>query len=256
MTREMKEFIKALTTNGALPMRILGEMIPKMKLTDISVPKLCQVQRVSGYYKKKILMKTALVSRMAETARVLRYQDDLDESTPFTFATPVDTYGIPWVGNGSEERPFLIGVTTKRLMRVLGKAAEYPLHIDGTHKVNQQGYPMIVIGISDAARSIHVAAVFISSYQCQEQYGAIFASLFDMYKRVTGVQLVVKHVAGDGDDAQYNAFEAVVQDQLPACHASHVFLPCDAEGEATGCQDERCRTQAGLQACVSDPLRA
>jgi hypothetical protein len=61
MTLEMKRFTKTNASNGAKPLRILAEMIEKLKLNEISVPSLGQVQRIAYYHKKKTLMETALV---------------------------------------------------------------------------------------------------------------------------------------------------------------------------------------------------
>jgi hypothetical protein len=114
MTLQMKRFTKNLVTNGARPMAILSEMVDQLQLTPETVPPLAQVQRTAYHHKRVLLMATALVSQMRKTVRVLGYRDDLDETTPFTFACPVDDFGIPEIGNGSEDRPFLIGVTTNR----------------------------------------------------------------------------------------------------------------------------------------------
>lgn len=159
---------------------------------------------------------------MEETTRSLWYRVELDESTPFMFACATDPYEIPFIGNGSDDRPFLIGVTTKRLIRGLVRAAEFPFHIDGTYKVNQQAYPMVVCGVSDASRSIHIAAVFISSQMRQEQFATISTSIFNIYQLVTGEALQIKHVAGDADDAQFNGFDEIVTRNCP----SATYLMC------------------------------
>jgi hypothetical protein len=164
MTLQMKRFTKNLATNGARPIAILSEMVDQLQLTPDTVPPLAQVQRTAYHHKRVLLMATALVSQMRGTVRNLWYREDLDETTPFTFACPVDDFGIAEIGNGSEDRPFLIGVTTKRQVRNLYRATDFPFHIDATYKVNQSGYPMVVCGTSDASRSMHVAAVFLTSH--------------------------------------------------------------------------------------------
>ncbi|RLN94954.1 hypothetical protein BBJ28_00025446 [Nothophytophthora sp. Chile5] len=222
MTLQLKRFTKNLAANGAKPMAIMSDMIDQFNLTEETVPSLGQVQRTAYHHKKVLLMATAFVSQMRETVRVHWFREDLDETTPFTFACPMDDFGIPVIGNGSEAKPFMIGVTTKRQVRGLYRAAEFPFHIDATYKLNQSGYPMVVCGISDASRSMHVSAVFLTSHLRQDQYASIFSSIFAVYKLITGGPLKLRYVMGDADDAQYNGFEEAV---IPNC-PSATYLMC------------------------------
>jgi hypothetical protein len=103
---QMKRFTKNLAMNGARPMAIISEMVDQLQLTPETVPPLAQVQ--AYHHKRVLLMATALVSQMRETVRILWFREDLDESTPFTFDCPVDGFGIPEIGNDSEDRLFLL----------------------------------------------------------------------------------------------------------------------------------------------------
>lgn len=109
-------------------------------------------------------MATAPVSQMRETIRILWYQDDIDEATPFTFACAIDDFGIPVIGNGSKAKPFLIGITTKRKVRGRYRATAFLFHIDATYQHNQSGYPMVVCDTFDANRLMHVTAGYLTSH--------------------------------------------------------------------------------------------
>lgn len=66
------------------------------------------------------------------------------------------------MGIGSDTKPFLVGVTTKWLLRRLDRDPDdFVFHMDATFKLNQVGYPVFVCGISDASRSFHLVAIFI-----------------------------------------------------------------------------------------------
>ncbi|OWZ03002.1 hypothetical protein PHMEG_00025340 [Phytophthora megakarya] len=114
--------------------------------------------------------------------------------------------GRPEVGNGSDENPVLVGLTTKCLLRnATCDPTSFVFHIDGTFKLNQVGYPVIFCGVSDRARSFHLVAMFISSQQLRALYVGALAALRNIYTAVTSQQLIVKYVMADAEAAQLNA---------------------------------------------------
>ncbi|KAG6615452.1 Intraflagellar Transport Protein 52 [Phytophthora cinnamomi] len=82
----------------------------------------------------------------------------------FTFAWRMDDLSKPIVGNGSDMKPFLVGISTKALMSRLTVPPEsFIHHLDGTYKTNQCDYPILVVGVSDRSRRFHLAALFVMS---------------------------------------------------------------------------------------------
>lgn len=72
--------------------------------------------------------------------------------------------GKPEVGNGTDRSPFIVGISSKMLLRHADRdPATFVLHVDATYKLSQVGYPVVVVGISDKARQFHLLAVFIVS---------------------------------------------------------------------------------------------
>ncbi|KAE8979596.1 hypothetical protein PR001_g24508 [Phytophthora rubi] len=133
-----------------------------------------------------------------------------NDTTPFTFSWTRDEYGNMFVGNGSDEKPFVVGTTTKRLLfRMDRPSNSFIHHLDATFKLNQVDYPVVVCGISDRCRSFHLVALFISSQRTECQYVECLKALRNVYARVTGKSLVVSTVMGDADKAQFNAFTIV-----------------------------------------------
>uniref|UniRef100_H3GZH5 MULE transposase domain-containing protein n=1 Tax=Phytophthora ramorum TaxID=164328 RepID=H3GZH5_PHYRM len=73
----------------------------------------------------------------------------------FTFGWDLDREGKPTVGNGSNERPLVIGFTTTALIQRLTVPPEsFILHVDATYKMNFREYPVLVVELSDRAVSI------------------------------------------------------------------------------------------------------
>ncbi|KAG2931778.1 hypothetical protein PC114_g2060 [Phytophthora cactorum] len=78
------------------------------------------------------------------------------------------------------------------------------LHVDATYKLNQRGYPVVVIGISDRARVFHLVALFIVSLETQPVFEAVFMSLRRLFYYITNQDLVIRNAMGDADQAHYN----------------------------------------------------
>lgn len=57
--------------------------------------------------------------------------------------------GLPAVGIGSDTKPSIVGVTSRRfLMQANREPSSLLLHVDVTFKLIKVGYPVIVVGVS------------------------------------------------------------------------------------------------------------
>uniref|UniRef100_H3GH81 MULE transposase domain-containing protein n=1 Tax=Phytophthora ramorum TaxID=164328 RepID=H3GH81_PHYRM len=116
----------------------------------------------------------------------------------------------PVVGNGSEAKPFVVGISTKKLLRQADRdPSSFVLHIDATYKLTQVGYPVVVVGVSDRARRFHLLAIFIVSQQKEPQFTEVLSLLAQIFLTVTGKPLRVRWAMGDADAAQWNALQDV-----------------------------------------------
>ncbi|OWZ11619.1 hypothetical protein PHMEG_00015330 [Phytophthora megakarya] len=138
------------------------------------------------------------------------FSGEEDETAAFSLCFHQDADGKPIVGNGSDTNPFVVGVSTKKLLRQADRdPATFILHLDATYKLTQAGYPVIVVGLSDRARHFHPLAIFIVSQQKQPQYTEVLQLLQRAFVAVTNKPLRVQYVMGDADIAQWNALHDV-----------------------------------------------
>ncbi|GMF41346.1 unnamed protein product [Phytophthora fragariaefolia] len=79
--------------------------------------------------------------------------------------------------------------------------------MDGTFKLNQVAYPVIVCGISDRARSFHLVAIVITSQRLEELYVKALSSLRRMFTAVTNKQLQLQYVMADAEAGQLNTIK-------------------------------------------------
>ncbi|GMF42802.1 unnamed protein product [Phytophthora fragariaefolia] len=92
----------------------------------------------------------------------------------------MDNADLPIVGNGSDQKPFLVGITTKALMlRLMVPPESFILHLDGTSKPIQLDYPVLVVGMSD--HRFHLVALFVMSQETPSMFQAALLALRRLY---------------------------------------------------------------------------
>ncbi|KAG3103550.1 hypothetical protein PI124_g14128 [Phytophthora idaei] len=186
------------------------------------MPTLRQVQWFISHYTKKTLHRNDDHDEILDQIDQLAYGPQVSDTSPFSFGWGRDVRGKPDVGNGSDEKPFLVGLTTKRL---LFNAARDPrtfvFHMDATFKLNQVVYPVSVCGVSDRCRSFHLVALFITSQRLEGLYVKALSSLRKVFTAVTGQQLLVKYVMADAQAAQQNAVS-----QVFGVDSGYAYLMC------------------------------
>jgi hypothetical protein len=174
-------------------MKTFAEPLVKMRMKPNKVyqsildqsPQLSQVQSFVGTFKRTALKETDLVDDMVDLVKLTRYTPDMLDEEVFTFGYAETGDGSPIIGEGSDENPTLIGISTPFMMMQLRYAKDFVLHVDTTYKLNQSGYPVFVVGVSDQARSFHPVALFVTSQQTGDLIGSALSSIFEMLKRVT-----------------------------------------------------------------------
>ncbi|KAJ8548694.1 hypothetical protein ON010_g10975 [Phytophthora cinnamomi] len=76
-----------------------------------------------------------------------RYGENLDDSTPFTFGYKVNDEGDPLLGDGTDEDPFVLALSTKDMLRQLDQDAHtFLFHMDATFKVNSVEFSLFSCG--------------------------------------------------------------------------------------------------------------
>eukprot|EP00644_Phytophthora_capsici_P003059 jgi/Phyca11/102906/e_gw1.7.573.1 len=189
LTTAQKTYCREKADDHIRPLRIRHGMSRKFSTPLEDLPALSVVQNFVNHYSRT-------------------YLDNHDRT--FTFCWEADAQGLPKVGDGSDERPFIVGMPTKGLiMQLLMPPDAFILHVDATYKMNHRGYPVIVVGVSDRARVFHLVALFVVSQETQEVFEAVLLSLQRVFYFITRKNLVVRYAMADDDQAQYNALNTV-----------------------------------------------
>jgi MULE transposase domain len=209
LTLVQKRFVRMKAAEHVRPSRILIELSQDPTESVDTMPTLAQVQRASYHYRNSAMMEAPTTEQVNALISQRRYFPDVDSSTGFVFGYKKNYEGNPDIGNGSDENPFLLGITSKSLLAKLQMCNEHTLHVDATFKLNVYGYPVIVVGVSDRNRTFHVISFFITSQLKAVNYEESLGSLFDLYDSLIGRPLEICRVMSDADDALFNAFDVL-----------------------------------------------
>ncbi|KAG3157676.1 hypothetical protein PC128_g21629 [Phytophthora cactorum] len=171
-----------MATQGQKPARIRMGMARRSGLSEAEMPTLRQVQWFISHYTKKTLHRNDDHDEILDQIDQLAHGPQVSDTSPFFWGWEHDLGGKPNVGNGSDEKPFLVGLTTKRLLLNAARdPGTFVFHMDTTFKLNQVVYP--------------VSGLYVKA----------LSSLRKVFTAVTGQQLLVKYVMADAEAAQQNA---------------------------------------------------
>ncbi|KAE9073902.1 hypothetical protein PF010_g24891 [Phytophthora fragariae] len=151
------------------------------------LPSLSTVQNFVQHYSRTHLTCNDRVDDLRKWIHGRAFTGREDLAQPFTYAWDLDADGKPVVGNGSEERPFVVGLTTKTLMlRLMRPPESFVLHVDATYKLIYRWYPVFVVGISDRSRGFHLVSMFIISGETQDVIQPMLMALRRLYSVISG----------------------------------------------------------------------
>ncbi len=114
------------------------------------------------------------------------------------------------MGDGGDATPFCVSMTSKAMLNVLLKANScvFPvvLHMDSSFKLNDNEFPLVVIGITDGAQQLHVLSVSIVSHRTHGMYMKVLHGLKDLVPRgLPQVTLEPAYVMTDAEVAERKA---------------------------------------------------
>lgn len=162
------------------------------------------MQNVVCYFRRTKLGGSDTTAVTTAAVRSLAFTGGEEEHEPFSFGWDQYSDGNLVVGNGSDKNPFIVGFSRARLRQAARDPKTRVFHVDATYKSNQVGYPVLGVGLTDAARTFHLLALFVTSQQQEAHYTKAMAALRLVYQKVLGESLRVAFVMGDADRAQYN----------------------------------------------------
>lgn len=155
---------------------------------------------------------------------LLKFKPELDELDPF-LVYPDIVNGKIIVGLGEDDDPLLFTMTSKRLLSTLRitignclyAGETLMLHVDATHKVTLNGYPLIIVGLSDKNGHFHLISISVSSHQNEDAYAKCLRDIKRLALELFGFDLNPNFIMADGDKAISNACLQVFSKRTLMC---------------------------------------
>ena len=92
------------------------------------------------------------------------------------------------LGDGSDQHPFILSMSSKALLSVLLTASSCLLpsvfHMDSTFKCNENEFPVTLLGVSDVQRQFHLLSISIVSHRTQAVYRHLINSLQELVSKL------------------------------------------------------------------------
>lgn len=163
---KLKKFILEQYKLGNPPATIIFKL---REMKEIQQPTKQQVTHIINYYKEKLPSPAVTISEMEKFVNEHVDMPDSDDE-PFVISFE---FSQPRTNEG--EKFFRLFYSTKRLLKHAVKSKT--VHADGTYKIMVQGYPVLVVGISDADKHFHLCGIGITSSESTADYTFLFNSL-------------------------------------------------------------------------------
>jgi hypothetical protein len=162
-------------------------------------------------------------------ARVLEYLDAL----PFSTADPSVVYSFRKDNRNRklvEDENLVIGFTNLNSLRNLERAVEngreMMLHVDATYNLNNCGFPLVVVGVSDAMGHLHVVAMFLVRNETADSYKLIFFLLQREVRNNLNMELEPHFVMSDAAKSIAKAVGKKFPESLHMLCYFHVKQAC------------------------------
>lgn len=182
----MKNFILEQYKLGNPPATIIFKLREKKNITQ---PSKEQVNHIINYYKEKLPKSDVSIAEMTEFFTKHSAVPDEDDD-PFVVNFSCSSPRTP-----DEQKFFRIFYSTKRLLKHVLQSKT--IHADGTYKILVQGFPVLVVGISDQDNHFHLGGIAITSSEASDDFKFLFDSLQHGVTSAAGVDLKPDNLVAD-----------------------------------------------------------
>ncbi|POM61727.1 LOW QUALITY PROTEIN: hypothetical protein PHPALM_29223 [Phytophthora palmivora] len=182
ITPKQRGFTKALVL---MPLHIRQGVNGKFGLQPDVLPSLRAVQNIVHHFRHTRLGGNDKCKIIADVIIAAACSGREDKHDAVTFTKVHDGSSYPELGIGSDSRLFLVGMMTESLLRnAVREPGSFVLYRNVPCNLNSISYPVLVCGITDAYRAVHLVALFIASQLHHDHIAASLVALRRIYARV------------------------------------------------------------------------
>ncbi len=131
------------------------------------------------------------------------------------------------LGDSSDAQPFCVSMTSKAMLNILHKVKDWVLpvvlHMDCTFKLNDNEFPLVIIGVTDAAQQLQVLSVSNDSHCTYAMYLKVGQGLKDLVPRLLPqVAFMPAYVMTDAEVSDRKALLTVFPQAQPLMCYFHI----------------------------------
>ncbi len=199
LPKDATDRIKSLYSSGLTkPSLILAQL----RKEGINSKKRAQLSNFLKNFKDKTIGKTTV--SLGELENWCKdhslVPDDVDEAYVIGYRIHVDE-----ADNSKNEFHFVL--STKRLLDMT-KQTKHVMS-DATHKLNYEGFPVLVAGVVDQDRKFHPSGFSVSAFERDHDYAFIFSSIKSQILKLFETEYAPNTLIADCAQAITNGFEQV-----------------------------------------------
>jgi hypothetical protein len=136
------------------------------------------------------------------------------------------------VGDGSDAHRFCISMSSRAMLNTISKlhswVRPWVLHMDCTFKLNDNEFPLVILGVTDGAQQLHVLSILIVSHCTTAVYQRVVQGLKDLVSKVLPkVTFVPAYVMTDVELAERRALLSIFPEAQPLMCYFHIKNACE-----------------------------
>lgn len=194
LSKEMKTFVEDLYRNKVTKPNAILDVMRQRKMTE--PPKSKLVSFLATLRVEKYGQPTVSASDIRTWCAGRSYiPDDIDEPYVIRFDVHAES-------NDVNEQELKIVFSTRRLLSLCTKSVL--VQTDATYKLVWQGYPVLLVGTSDAAKKFHPYAAAVTKGETAQDFEFLFRALHEV-----NLEWAPSILLADGSEAITNGFHAV-----------------------------------------------
>lgn len=165
----------------------------------------CNLKQVQNFvYQERLRQWSDDVPVCSRIVQASTFFPSIEPSAPFFFGQ--GTMPGQLLGEGTEEDPLMVGVTTVKTLNLLRHLNTVGvLCLDATYALNGKELPVIVYGVTDLMHSFHPVAFFLVSEETEQIFQATMSGLTAIAFVAAGIELRPPIVLSDGAKAIHSA---------------------------------------------------
>lgn len=206
---ELMEYIYNLKVQDGLKPRRIQQHLGRNKPEEPPL-KIRQIRYILQKMEQKKIPPTFCYGEMVEW---LKTQTNVPTSIDEAFV-------IDWTYDANDDS-FAFVISTRRLLRNASQLRN--MSSDGTYKILWQKFPLIVMGMIDRAKHLHVSGIIVSSNERQKEYKFSFGAIRKGVERETNQVFKPDVIVSDHAAAIRNGFFATFGPSQNIICSVHMF---------------------------------